>query len=114
MLKNGDIIYFKKAKKSSLRHAPEWAFKGHGAALLLAAMPPEYPDMPDEALFPLLGAIGLCTFDDIKIFLGEEAQKEFIRKFQERYYKPSLADIRPTAEPSSTLVDSSGKPLEAN
>lgn len=121
MMKNGDVVFFKRAKASSARKTPEVQFQGHGFAVLLGHVPPFQKDPPPEHLLRLLGTIGFMSFDDVGEFFGPEIGAEAVKKFEDKYYGKPLDPNAPkqeelpleTNEPSK-IVDSSGAPIQAS
>jgi hypothetical protein len=61
-MKNGDVVFFKVAKKGSHRKAQSVEFKGHGFGVLLGHVPPFQKDPPPEHLIRLMGTIGFPNF----------------------------------------------------
>lgn len=127
-MKNGDVVFFKKAKDSANRKAPEIMFKGHAFGVLLGHVPPFAKNPPASYVIAQLGSIGYISFDDIGEFLGEDVVKQLALKFEEKYTpKPAEQpqqelplDGDPAAAESSEpevlrpsgLVGINGKPLE--
>lgn len=103
MFKNGDFVFFKKARRSSNPRQPEGAFKGHGFGILLGHVPPFAPDPPGEHLLRLMGSVGFLSFDDVGEFFGREMGVECVKKFEEKYY--------PNQQPETKLMDQNGNPI---
>lgn len=86
MIKPGDIVFFRKAKRSSHRKSPEISFNGYGFAVMLGHVSLFQPDPPADHLLRLIGTIGFLSFDDVKNFLGDEAAASCVKKFEDKYY----------------------------
>lgn len=87
MIKNGDVVYFRKAKRETRKSAPEMQFpKGHGFGVFLGHVPLGLPDVPPLVLLRQMGSIGFISFDDLNEILGEEAVTAIIAKFEDKYY----------------------------
>jgi hypothetical protein len=133
-MKNGDVVFFKKAKDSSARRAPEVMFKGHGFGILLGHVPPFAKNPPAAFVIGQLGSIGYLSFDDVIEFLGQEAGATCVAKFEDKYM-PKAADPNapelPLAEqsmgpehdrredeivtpPARKLVGINGQPISSN
>lgn len=112
---NGDVVFFKKAKKSTKRTSPEIGFKGHAFGVLLGHVPPFAKDPPPEHLLRLMGTIGFLTFDNVAEFLGDEAGQKCVKAFEDKYYGKEAQDAAPEVAPPppepSKLVDQTGAPL---
>lgn len=128
---NGDIVFFKKAKASPHRKAPEVMFKGQGFGLLLGHCPPFAQTPPKEFVIKLIGSIGYLSFDDVVEFFGPEIGAECVKKFEAKYCAPELAgpaqeelpldqaapglETEEAPEPApSGLVGLNGKPLHSD
>ena len=133
MFKNGDVVFFKSAKKGSARKAPEGRFKGYGFGVLLGHVPPFQKDPPAAELLRLMGSIGFVSFDDVAEFLGNEFGAQCVTKFEDKYYgkvifqtdadgnpildeKGQMIPIAPPpeevkAETPSTILGADGKPV---
>lgn len=107
-IKPGVVLFFKKARLSSNRKSPEISFKGHGFGVILGIVPHFQPDPPREHLLRLMGHAGFFAFDDIKEFLSEASQIEFIEKFKTKYYGPVMEEKTPTVSP---ILGADGKPI---
>lgn len=92
-MRNGDIIYFKKARRGMSRKIPEVEFDGAGCGILLGTISNFGKDITVGELNRILGSIGLITFDDVGEFLGQEFGKECIKKFEEKYWGKPKAII---------------------
>lgn len=87
LLKTGDVVFFKKVTRSAQRRSPEIGFKGgSGFGVMLGIVPPQMQDPAEAQLMVLMGQAGYMAFDDVKAFLGEEALKTVMAKFQDKYY----------------------------
>lgn len=91
----GDIAFFKRAKKSSLKNSPESQFTGYGFGVFLGHLNPFTPDPPLSILKTLMGGAGFLRFDDVIEFLGKEKGEEVIQKFTEKYVGRPPAGPRP-------------------
>lgn len=120
MFTPGDIVYFKKARKSTKRSALEGTFKGNAVGVLLGEIPPFGQDVRVEHVLPLLGRLGFLTFDDVGEFLGAEAGTEVLKKYEAKYYgmkKDEKQQELPITVPPelpkapSNIVGIDGKPL---
>jgi hypothetical protein len=98
MLKHGAVVYFKDAKLSGKRTAPNYGFKGHGVGVFLGSLPPFAKDINVGTLNIMLGSIGLVSFDDVNEMVGEEIAKDLIKKFEAKYYPPQ------PIKPESNLI----------
>lgn len=105
-INNGDVVFFKKAKKSTSRKAPEATFKGYGFGVMLGHVPPFAAEPPPQHLLRLMGTVGFLTFDDVAEFVGDENAKECVKKFEDKYYGKEAQDAAP--EVSTAPTDSSG------
>lgn len=109
-MKNGDVVFFKKAKKDSRRKTGEVQFKGHGFGILLGHVPPFAKDPPPNELFKMIGSVGFLTFDDVGEFFGNEVGAECVKKFEDKYYGKLLPgfneDGTPKINPDGTPVPS--------
>lgn len=85
-MKNGDVVFFKKAKRGSGRKMPEVQFKGYGFGVMLGHVPPFAKDPPPEHLLRLMGTIGFISFDDLAEILGDEAAQKAVLAFEDKYY----------------------------
>jgi len=117
-MKNGDVVYFKKAKHSSkIKDKTEITFKGMGFGVLLGHVPPFQKDPPASHLLKLMGTIGFLTFDDVAEFLGDEMGSKCVKAFEDKYYgkliPASEAVVEVEPEQSSSLVDENGAPRVA-
>lgn len=115
MIKLGDAVYFKKAKKSQARRSTEYGFQGHGFGIFLGSKSPQdMRDMNSASLFQLMGGCGFCTFDSVAEIMGwdETQAREFIDKWTTKFYgkviKPGEQLELPIETPSS-LVDIGGQ-----
>lgn len=123
-MKNGDVVFFKRAKASANRKAPEAQFKGMGFGILLGHVPPFAQSPPGAYVIGQLGSIGYLSFDDVIEFLGDEAGAACVKKFEEKYI-PKLdpnqqtlpLKAAPSPEPEepalSGIVGLDGKPIES-
>lgn len=93
-MKNGDVVFFKKAKRSSARKAHEEEFKGHGFGVMLGHVPPFVKDPPPEHLIRLMGTIGFVSFDDVGRLLGDEQAKLLVQKYEDAYYGKKLEEAQ--------------------
>lgn len=131
LMKNGDVVFFKRAKASAHRKAPEVMFKGHAFGVMLGHVPPFAKNPPAAYVISQLGSIGYISFDDIGEFLGEDVVKQLALKFEAKYTPkpadPATAtqqelplDGDPAADESSEpevlrpsgIVGLNGKPIE--
>lgn len=117
MVEIGDVVFFKKFKKSARQNKlHEIGFKGggHGFGVLLGIVPPFQQDPPEYILARLMGEAGFLSFDDVSRFLGAEAGVKCVESFKDTYYGPET-DPPPAGvvdvPVSSGLVDATGKPL---
>lgn len=116
-MKQGDIVFFKRAKNSSAIGSPEVAFKGYGFGLMLGILPYNQKDPPLNHILPLLGGAGFVSFDDVLEFLGQEQGDLCLRKFEEKYLlkppSPEQQQELPLDEPKPgpRLVNAAGLPL---
>lgn len=108
MVKPGDIVFFREAKRSS-QNAIGFRFKGHGYALLLGEVPMLQADPPESHILRVIGSIGFFCFDDLKNFFDEKTQNEFLEKFKAKYYPPASAIVK---DRTKLLLDQNGKPME--
>lgn len=106
MFKGGDVVYFKECKNSSHRKAQGARFRGVGFGIFLGAVGPFEKDPKREDTIKLVGACGYLTFDDVADFLGDEAAKVCIEKFETKYYPPKI--LGPDGKPA--LVSDEDKP----
>jgi hypothetical protein len=104
MLKAGDIVFFKKCRRSSSRRSPEIRFNGHAFAIMLGMVPTFAKDPPPSHLLRILGTVGLISLDDIAEFLSTEDRDEVAKKFHLKYMG-KLPD-------APLLVKSDGSPLK--
>lgn len=116
-MKNGDVVFFKRAKEGSARKAPEVQFKGYGFGVMLGHVPPFAKDPPPEHLLRLMGTVGFVSFDDVGEMLGPESGHQLIKKFEDKYYGKVVPESDPNqaelpldaADPGPE--DASGAPL---
>lgn len=109
MLKQGDIVYIKKCSKTNKRRAEELSFQqGQGFALLLGSMGTFSPDLTGNEFMAIMGGIGFIALGDVAKFLGEDAAKECMTKFIEKYHPKQILpqeeqvnEARPGDTPSS-------------
>lgn len=114
MMNPGDVVYFKKAKKSSERKDLEVGFRGHGFGVMLGHVDAFTPDPTTDQVIGLLGGIGFVSFDDISEFLGEGHAAVVIKKFEAKYLKAPVT--APKAAPETmpaNLVNINGLPIIA-
>lgn len=104
-MQNGDVVFFKTAKKGSHRKAAEVSFKGMGFGVLLGHVPPFQKDPPAEHLLRLMGTIGFLTFDDVAAFLGDEAAGKCVAAFHDKYYSEAAA--------ANAVIETPAAPVEA-
>lgn len=96
MVKVGDVVFFKRARTKPTEKTPEFQGEGHMFGLYLGVCPPNTLPPPSQLLMAILGSTGLLTFDDVGEFLGAEAGKECVRKFEIKYLgKKSEESIPP-------------------
>ncbi len=126
-MKNGDVVFFKRAKGSAHRRAPEAMFKGMGFGILLGHVPPFAQNPPAAYVIGQIGSIGYLSFDDVIEFLGDEAGATCVKKFEEKYLPkvdPAQASLPLDAAPPATpdddeeaapsgIVGLDGKPIES-
>lgn len=106
-MKNGDLVFFKRARKTSGPNAPEIQFDGLGFGVLLGHQPPGVVGEPSRGhVIRLLGSVGFVSFDDVIELLTREQGELLVQKFLFKYYgnhsqgeKPSLV-LAPPASPS--------------
>ncbi len=129
-MKLGEVVYFKKATRSTKRGALETAFQGHGFGVMIGAVPPFVKEPPLHVILQAFATMGYLKFDDVYEFLGKESGDLCMKKFHEKYYKipdraaPEGEDAgaglnagetgQPGAETGpqpSGLVDPAGAPL---
>jgi hypothetical protein len=92
-MKPGDVVFFRKAKRSVHRRSPEIGFAGHAFGFLLGEVPMFAGDPSVRSIDRCLGSIGLVKFDDVAEFLGAEAGLECVKKFEQKYYPiPKLVE----------------------
>ena len=108
MFKNGDVVFFKSAKKGSDRKALEGRFKGYGFGVLLGHVPPFQKDPPASELLRLMGSIGFISFDDVAEFFGNETGAQCVTKFEDKYYGKVIFQLGPDGKP---LLDEKGQPI---
>lgn len=121
-MKNGDVVFFKRAKPQSRGKAQEVHFKGHAFGVLLGHVPPFQKDPPPEHLLRLMGTIGFLSFDDVGEFFGPEIGADAVKKFEDKYYGKVVEDpnapkqeelpLNPDA-PATGLVGLDGAPLQS-
>lgn len=88
MIKNGQIVYFKRAKRTTARREPEIEFKGQGFGVFLGHVPPFAQEPQKTDLLRMMGTIGFMSFDDIGEFFGPLIGVEAVKKFENKYYSP--------------------------
>lgn len=112
----GDLVFFKKAKRTTSLESPVVEFKGYGFGLMLGHVPAFEPEPPAAHLLRMMGTLGFISFDDLGEFLGPSISAAIIKQFEDKYYgkhlvAPSGAGLRavpdpapsPDAPPSSLL-----------
>lgn len=104
MIKKGDVVYFKRAKRSTRNDAADYVAKGHHFGFILGHVPAQAAEPPESEIWRLMGTIGFCSLDDIAEFLGEEVMREVIAKFEDKYYGKIMES------PRSIQIDSEGTP----
>lgn len=94
MINKGDIVYFKRVKKTvNLKH-PEAAFpKGFGYGVFLGHVPLGKPEPPPVIVLRQMAEVGFVQLDDIKEFLGEEQLQIFTEKFLDKYFGKKIEVI---------------------
>lgn len=85
-MKNGDVVFFKKAKTTSARKGLEIGFKGYGFGVMLGHVLPFAADPKPEMLLRLMGTIGFVSFDDVGELLGNEQAANLVKAFEDKYY----------------------------
>lgn len=123
VLKMGEIVFFRRCKRSSKRKAAEMELQGHGFGVFLGHVPPFVKDPEDWELLRMMGQAGFISFDDVRAFLGEETLKDLLTKFTKTYYGRNQEELMEEAksriqavkqlkeQKASGLVDASGKPV---
>jgi hypothetical protein len=123
MFKQGDAVFFKKAKNGTKRSSVEIGFKGYGFGVFLGHVPPFQKDPPVEHLFRVLGTIGFLTFDNVAEFLGDEAAAKCVRLYEDKYYGKKMELVQKKQEdkqtemppevipPTPQLIGMDGKPI---
>ncbi len=100
MIKSGDLVYFKRAKKESKRKSHEFEFKGLGFGVYLGALPPFGKEPDGSQIFRMMGAIGFLTFDDVAEFLGDDEHgATCVKKFEDKYYGKVIPGLPPEEAP---------------
>ncbi len=97
MIKEGDVVFFRKCKKSGKAKSVEFSFKGHGFAVFLGHAPLFAPDPPPQLLLRMMGQIGFVSFDDIKRFVDEATFQKILDQFTDRYWGKKTEDIQKEA-----------------
>ena len=112
---NGDVVFFKKAKKATKRNAMEVTFKGHAFGVMLGHVPPFAKDPTPDQLLRQMGAIGFMTFDDVAEFLGDDAGAKCVKMYEDKYYgkeaQEAADQIAAPPPETSRLVDAAGVPM---
>lgn len=113
MISQGDIVFFKKAKKSVKNSYPEVRFKGYGLALFLGALNPFQKEPSVDDIHRALGASGFVSFTNVLELLGKEPGELLLKKFIDKYYSEaeSLKELKDPEKPPSNIIGIDGKPL---
>lgn len=122
MFKPGDLVFYKKAQKSSKKNSPGVQFGGMGFGMAMGEVPPFHKDPPKDQLVRIMGTCGFVSFDDVGEFLGDEKAAELIKKYEDKYYG-KVVELKKREEekqieipkelipPTPKLVGMDGKPL---
>lgn len=104
-MKHGQVVFFKAAKMSTGRTAPEIGFKGYAFGILLGVVPPFQKDPPMAHILRALGGVGFLSFDDVGELLGPEQGALLVKKYEEKYYGQQLPDAIETGGEADTVKD---------
>lgn len=102
MINQGDIVFFRKAKKSGKVKTPEATFKGHGFGIFLGHAPLFAPDPPAFLILRMLGQVGFVSFDDVKTMLGEDQLEILSQKYKTKYWGEEVVQIQKEATERAT------------
>lgn len=114
MIKNGDVVYFKRAR--AVLHGgkkKEMEFDGHGYGIFLGHVPDFMPPPPKEIVLSAMGAIGFVSWDDLTELVGKETVEKIIPQWQEKYTK-AIDKLAKEAVDSGRLkiLGPDGKPIQ--
>ncbi len=102
-MKLGEVVYFKKATRTTKRGALETSFTGHAFGIMVGVVPPSRPEPSKQVLMMALAQMGYMSFDDVGEFLGKEQADLCVKKFEQKYCGISE---RPATEEAEAPVDS--------
>lgn len=105
-VKQGDVVFFRKVKKSSKPKSPEIGFKGNGFGVFLGHVPLFAPDPPGFLIFRMLGQTGFISFDDVKEFIGDEEKfQAIVDKYTDKYWGQKTEEIQKEATARAAAHD---------
>ena len=85
-MKSGDVVYFRRAKKELGPEGKFVEFAGHGFGVILGVVPPNQVAPTPVILMRGMGQIGFISFDDVKLFVGEEMFQKCVEHFKDKYF----------------------------
>lgn len=107
---DGDLVFFKRAKKELGPTGTFVEFKGHGFGVFLGHIPPDAPEPPLLFLFRKMAQIGFIKFDDVSEFLTPAQAKECVEACERKYFgQISLAEAQAMPPAQTVVSDESTK-----
>lgn len=106
----GDVVFFKHAKKELGPTGTFVEFKGHGFGVFLGHIPQDAPAPPLIYLFRKFSQMGFIKFDDIAEFLSPEQAKECVEACERKYFgKISVEEAQAMPPAPAVVTDESTK-----
>lgn len=112
MVKQGDVVYFKRFSSEPNRRAQEITFKSNiqGFGIMLGTIQVGTPEPAARQLLAMVGEIGFVSFDDVKEFLGDAALQTLMAKFAMKYVGSPTTPGEVVEKPVLVLPPNKGQP----